>query len=109
MDIERLSKFIDKTHKVEVSESPKGLMITFVPLSEGQTTKSTVWMEPAKKTWLLKPIRYKNQYIIVDAQTKDLLDFLHTFINLDESNYQDVRRMIIHKSIKIMEDYVRRE
>lgn len=103
MDIERL---INKTHKVEVTENPNGLTVTLIPLSEGQTTKSTIWLEPLKRSWFTKPIIYKNQYIIVDADTKDLLEFLHRYISLDEGKFSEVRRMVINRSIKEVEKYL---
>jgi hypothetical protein len=106
MDIE---KFIDRNHKITLTEDSQGIKIIFSPIVGGLNTESTIWLTPAKRGWNKKPVMYKNQYIITDANTSNLMEFLNKYINLSEDNYHDIRRVIINKAIKIMEDYTNRE
>lgn len=106
MDIEKL---IDSTHKITLTEDSQGIKVILSPIAGGLNTESTVWLAPAKRGWNKKPLMYKNQYIITDANTTNLMEFLNRYINLSEDNYHEIRRVIINKTIKIMEDYTNRE
>lgn len=105
MDIEKL---IIDTHKITITEDSKGIKVIITPKVGGLNTESVVWMEPAKIGWNKKPIIYKNQYIITDASTTSLMEFLNKYINLSEEDYHTVRRVIIDMSIKEMERYTDR-
>lgn len=106
MDIEKL---IDDTHKITLTEDSKGIKVIITPKVGGLNTESVVWMEPAKIGWNKKPIVYRNQYVITDANTTSLMEFLNRYINLSEEDYHTVRRVIINKSIKMVEDYTNKE
>ena len=47
------------------------------------------------------------QYVIVDANTRELIEFLNMYYNLDEGSYGDVRKIIIELAMDVMEGYVR--
>ena len=64
-----------------------------------------VYFEFAKKQWTKKPIVPKRQYIIVDADMRDLLDFLNKYFNLEEENYHDVRKIIVDMAIESLDKF----
>jgi hypothetical protein len=43
--------------------------------------------------------------VIVDADTKDLLEFLSKYFNLNEENYMEVRKIIINMGIDAMDSF----
>ncbi len=72
---------------------------------EGLTEDSVVFFEFAKKQWSKKPIMNKRQYVIVDADTRDLIQFLSNYYNLDEQSYNGVRKIIVDMSIEALDKF----
>jgi len=53
-----------------------------------------IYFERPKRGWSKKPIISNQQFIMTDADTSDLIDFLSKYYNLDESNFMEVKRII---------------
>jgi hypothetical protein len=47
----------------------------------------------------------KRQFVIVDADMSDVLQFLHQYYNLSEQDYSNIRHYIINTSIKKVEQF----
>jgi len=99
-----IEKFIKDNYTPMITENKEGLQCIFKH-KEGITEDSIVYFEFAKKKWDRKPIISNRQYLIVDADTKDLLSFLHTFYNLDEEDYHQVRRLIIEMAMNAIDRF----
>ncbi len=103
--MEQIEKFLKESYSPTITESKLGLSCLFKH-KEGLTEDSVVFFEFAKKEWSRKPIINKRQYVIVDADTKDLLEFLSNYFNLTEENYMGVRKILIDMSILNETTYV---
>ena len=101
MDID---KFIETHYTLRVNEDKNGMKVLFVPKAEGVLEENVVWFERAKKGWSKKPI-YQNNFIIVDAHLSPLLEFMHSYLSLDESDYPNVRRTLVEMSITTIDNY----
>ena len=99
-----IEKFIKDNYTPTITESKLGLSCIFKH-KEGLTEDSVIFFEFAKKGWSKKPIVNKRQYVIVDADTKDLIDFLSNYYNLNEENYNEVRRIIINMGIESLDTF----
>lgn len=99
-----IEKFIRDNYTPTITESKLGMTCLFKH-KEGLTDDSVVFFEFSKKGWSRKPIVNKRQYVIVDADTKDLLEFLSNYFNLTEENYMDVRKIIVDMGIEAMETF----
>ena len=102
--MELIKKFIIDNYSPTITESKLGLSCLFKH-KEGLTDDSVVFFEFAKKEWSRKPIINKRQYVIVDADTKDLLEFLSNYFNLTEENYMGVRKILIDMSIEALDKF----
>ena len=102
--MEQIEKFLKESYSPTITESKLGLSCLFKH-KEGLTEDSVVFFEFAKKGWSKKPIISKRQYVIVDADTKDILEFLSKYYNLTEENYMDVRKILIDMSIEALETF----
>jgi len=102
--MEQIEKFIRESYSPTITESKLGLSCLFKH-KEGLTEDSVVFFEFAKKEWSRKPIINKRQYVIVDADTKDLLEFLSNYFNLTEENYMGVRKILIDMSIEALDKF----
>ena len=102
--MEQIEKFIRDNYSPMITESKLGLSCLFKH-KEGLTDDSVIFYEIAKKGWSKKPITNKRQYVIVDADTKELLDFLSKYFNLNEENYNEVRKIIINMGIDAMDTF----
>jgi hypothetical protein len=102
--IESIEKFIRDNYSPMITESKLGMSCIFKH-KEGLTEDSVIFFEFAKKGWSKKPIVNKRQYVIVDADTKELLDFLSKYFNLTEENYNEVRKIIINMGIDAMDTF----
>lgn len=98
-----IEKFIRNNYTPIVTESKIGLSCLFKH-KEGLTEDDglidhgchgVVYFERPKKGWNKKPIISNTQFLITDADTTDLLDFLSKYYNLDETNYVEVKRIIV--------------
>jgi len=102
--LEGIEKFIRENYSPTITESKLGLSCIFKH-KEGLTEDSVIFFEFAKKGWSKKPIVNKRQYVIVDADTKDLLEFLSNYYNLTEENFMDVRKIIINMGIESLDTF----
>lgn len=99
-----IEKFIRDNYTPTITESKLGMSCIFKH-KEGLTEDSVIFFEFAKKGWSKKPIINKRQYVIVDADTKDLIDFLSNYYNLNEENFNEVRRIIINMGIESLDTF----
>jgi hypothetical protein len=102
--LEGIEKFLKDNYSPTITESKLGMSCIFKH-KEGLTEDSVIFFEFAKKGWSKKPIINKRQYIIVDADTKDLLEFLSNYYNLTEDNFMDVRKIIINMGIEALDTF----
>ncbi len=47
----------------------------------------------------------KRQYVIVDADTRELIDFLSKYFNLTEEDYNGLRKILIDISIESLDSF----
>jgi hypothetical protein len=99
-----IEKFLKDNYTPMITESKLGVTCLFKH-KEGLTDDSVIFFEFAKKGWSKKPITNKRQYVIVDADTKDLIDFLSNYYNLNEENYNEVRKIIINMGIESLDTF----
>ena len=99
-----IEKFIRDNYTPTITESKLGMTCIFKH-KEGLTEDSVIFFEFSKKGWSKKPIINKRQYVIVDADTKDLIDFLSNYYNLNEENFNEVRRIIINMGIESLDTF----
>ena len=99
-----IEKFIRDNYTPTITESKLGMSCIFKH-KEGLTEDSVIFFEFSKKGWSKKPIINKRQYVIVDADTRELLDFLSKYFNLNEENYNEVRKIIINMGINAMDSF----
>ena len=102
--MEQIEKFLKDNYTPTITESKLGISCLFKH-KEGLTDDSVIFFEFAKKGWSKKPITNKTQFVIVDADTRDLLEFLSKYYNLTEENYMDVRKIIISMGIDALETF----
>jgi len=100
--MEEIEKFIRDNYVPMITESKLGMTCLFKH-KDGLTDDGVVFFEFAKRQWSNKPIMNKRQYVIVDADMRDVLDFLSKYYNLTEDNYNDVRKLIVTMSIEAMD------
>ena len=102
--MEEIEKFIRDNYVPMITESKLGMTCLFKH-KDGLTDDGVVFFEFAKRQWSNKPIMNKRQYVIVDADMRDVLDFLSKYYNLTEDNYNDVRKLIVTMSIEAMDKF----
>jgi hypothetical protein len=102
--MEQIEKFLRDSYSPTITESKLGISCLFKH-KEGLTEDSVIFFEFAKKGWSKKPITNKRQYVIVDADTRDLLEFLSKYYNLTEENYMEVRKIIVNMGIEALETF----
>ena len=104
MTMEEIETFIRDNYSPMITESKLGMTCLFKH-KEGLTDDGVVFFEFAKRQWSNKPIMNKRQYVIVDADMRDVLDFLSKYYNLTEDNFNDVRKLIVNLSIEAMDKF----
>jgi hypothetical protein len=104
MYMEIIKKFLEDNYTTTITETKLGLSCIFKHKEE-LTDDSIIFFEFAKKGWSKKQITNKRQYVIVDADTGELLDFLSKYFNLTEDNYNDVRKIIINMGIDSLDNF----
>ena len=104
MTMEEIETFIRDNYSPMITESKLGMTCLFKH-KDGLTDDGVVFFEFAKKQWSNKPIMNKRQYVIVDADMRDVLDFLSKYYNLTEESYNDVRKLIVNLSIEAMDKF----
>ena len=104
INMDPIEKFIRDNYTPKITESKLGMMCLFKH-NGGLIDDSVVYFERPKKGWSKKPIISNQQYIITEADTRDLIDFLSKYYNLDESNYMEVKRIITLMSKETIQSY----
>ena len=102
--MDHIEKFLNEHFTQRITEDKNGIKCLFKH-KEGLIDDGVVFFEFAKKGWSKKPIMSKRQFVIVDADTRDLLEFLSKYYNLTEENYMDVRKIIISMGIDALETF----
>ncbi len=99
-----IEKFLNEQYTQVIMEDKTGIKCLYKH-KEGVTEDGVVFFEFAKKKWSRKPVMSKRQFVIVDADMGDVLQFLHQYYNLSESDYNQIRHYIINTSIKKVEEF----
>ena len=99
-----IEKFLRNNYTPTITENKLGLSCLFKH-KRGLTEDSVVFFEFAKKSWSKKPIFNDRQYVIVDADTRDIISFLNSYYNLEEENYNEVRRVIIDMAMNALDSF----
>ena len=102
--MEQIEKFLKDNYSPTITESKLGLSCIFKH-KDGLTEDSAVFFEFSKKGWSKKPIMNKRQYVIVDADTRELIDFLSKYFNLTEEDYNGLRKILIDISIESLDKF----
>ena len=99
-----IEKFLNEKFTKVITEDKNGIKCLFKH-NEGIIDDGVVFFEFAKKGWSKKPIMSKRQFVIVDADMTDVLQFLNKYYNLTEEDYHQVRSTIVNMSIKSVEKF----
>ncbi len=99
-----IEKFLNEQFTQVITEDKMGIKCLYKH-KEGVIDDGVVFFEFAKKKWSRKPIMNKRQFVIVDADMSDVLQFLHQYYNLSEEDYSNIRHYIINTSIKKVEQF----
>ena len=99
-----IEKFLKEQYTQSVVEDKMGIKCLFKH-KDGLTDDGVVFFEFAKKKWSKKPILSKRQFVIVDADMGDVLQFLNQYYNLNENDYQEIRSLIVNMSIDRVEKF----
>ena len=102
--MDHIDKFLNEHFTRVVTEDKNGIKCIFKH-KDGLTDDSVVFFEFAKKGWSQKPIQNKRQYVIVDADTRELIDFLSKYFNLTEEDYNGLRKILIDISIESLDKF----
>ena len=102
--MDHIEKFLNEHFTQRITEDKNGIKCLFKH-KEGLIDDGVVFFEFAKKGWSKKPIMSKRQFVIVDADMKDVLEFLNRYYNLTEEDYQKVRSTIVNISIEFVEKF----
>lgn len=100
MDV--IKKFIRDNYRTKVIREENGLECRFIH-KEGLTEDSVVFLKTVKTGWSKKPIFPRSHYVIYDSQTHEMISFLDKYYSLNETHYQDVRKVItdmVHESVE---------
>ena len=99
-----IEKFLNEQFTQVITEDKMGIKCLYKH-KEGLIDDGVVFFEFAKKKWSKKPIMNKRQFVIVDADMGDVLQFLNQYYNLSEEDYHSIRHYIVNTSIKKVEDF----
>ena len=102
--MEIIKKFLEDNYTTTITKSKLGLSCIFKHKEE-LTDDSIVFFEFSKKQWSKKPIMNKKQYVIVDADMRDLLEFLSKYFNLSEENFMGVRKILIDMAMDALDKF----
>ena len=96
-----IRKIISQYYTPTISESSKGVVVTFTPKGHSGT-EAIVWFENAKKGFQRKPIS-TNQWMMVDCDLKPIHELLNKYFTITEGDF-NVTRMtlsaIAHETLK---------
>jgi hypothetical protein len=99
-----IEKFLTENFNRVITEDKNGIKCLFKH-KDNLIEDGVVFFEFAKKGWTKKPISSKRQFVIVDADMRDVLQFLNQYYNLNEEDYHQVRSSIINMSIESVEKF----
>ena len=102
--MDHIEKFLNEKFTKVITEDKMGIKCLFKH-NEGIIDDGVVFFEFAKKGWSKKPIMSKRQFVIVDADMTDVLQFLNKYYNLTEEDYHQVRSTIVNMSIESVEKF----
>ena len=102
--MDHIEKFLNEKYTKVITEDKMGIKCLFKH-NEGIIDDGVVFFEFAKKGWSKKPIMSKRQFVIVDADMTDVLQFLNKYYNLTEEDYHHVRSTIVNMSIECVEKF----
>ena len=102
--MDHIEKFLNEKFTKVITEDKNGIKCLFKH-NEGIIDDGVVFFEFAKKGWSKKTIMSKRQFVIVDADMTDVLQFLNKYYNLTEEDYHQVRSTIVNMSIKSVEKF----
>ena len=96
-----IRKIISQYYTPTISESSKGVVVTFTPKGHSGP-EAIVWFENAKKGFQRKPIS-TNQWMMVDCDLKPIHELLNKYFTITEGDF-NVTRMtlsaIAHETLK---------
>ena len=99
-----IEKFLNEQFTQVITEDKMGIKCLYKH-KEGVIDDGVVFFEFAKKKWSKKHIMNKRQFVIVDADMGDVLQFLNQYYNLSENDYQEIRSLIVNMSIEHVEKF----
>ena len=99
-----IEKFLRNNYTPIVTETKLGLSC-ILKNKEGSIEDSVVYFERPKKGWSKKPIISNEQFLITDADTTELINFLSQYFSLTEENYMDVKKIIINMSTEAIRSH----
>lgn len=99
-----IERFLNEQFTQVITEDKMGIKCLYKH-KEGLIDDGVVFFEFAKKKWSKKPIMSKRQFVIVDADMGDVLQFLNQYYNLSENDYHQIRQYIVNTSIKKVEEF----
>ena len=102
--MDHIEKFLNEKFTKVITEDKNGIKCLFKH-NEGIIDDGVVFFEFAKKKWSKKPIMNKRQFVIVDADMGDVLQFLNQYYNLSEDDFNSIRHYIVNTSIKKVEEF----
>ena len=104
MYMEGVEKFLREQFIPKVVEDKMGIKCLFQH-KDKLVEDGVVFFEFAKKSWSKKPIMSNRQFIIVDADMRDVLTFLNSYYNLSEEDFSTVRKVIIDMGVEHIEKF----
>ncbi len=96
-----IRKIISQYYTPTISESSKGVVVTFTPKGHSGP-EAIIWFENAKKGFKRKPIS-TNEWMMVDCDLKPIHELLSKYFTITEGDF-NVTRMtlsaIAHETLK---------
>ena len=102
--ITEIEKFLNEQFTQVITEDKMGIKCLYKH-KDKLIDDGVVFFEFAKKKWSKKPIMNKRQFVIVDADMGDVLQFLNQYYNLSEDDFNSIRHYIVNTSIKRIEEF----
>ena len=81
-----IEKFLNEQFTQVITEDKMGIKCLYRH-KDRLIDDGVVFFEFAKKKWSKKPIMNKRQFVIVDADMGDVLQFLNQYYNLSEEDF----------------------
>jgi len=98
-----VDKFLRDYFSPQVEEDSKGIKVVFIARNQ-LVTPSIIWFRTAKRGWSRKPLS-QNKYIIVDADTQGVLDFVNKYYGIEEKDLPTIRTAIVNLAIDVIDNY----